>query len=585
MPIRTPNKITDAKRFFMEPQSPRQRIYEALRCYFVEGKPSAQAARAFGYSAGAFRVLCHKFRNGTPIEFFVTTRPGPKAQPKKSLAKSRSVELRKQNRSVYEISETLKAEGIGLSPTAVRELLRAEGFSALPRRLDEERPQGPKVSVESIADVRAFDLKPCQFTTQCGGLFLFIPDLIKLNLDNVATRSGLPGSKMIPAGHALRSALALKLWSTNRKSHVMSLVSDQGLALFPGLNVIPKKSFMSEYSSRVTSMDVNKLLCVWHEQVMGEKLFEAESFNLDFHSVPFYGEDSIVENHYVSMRSRSQPSGLVFLAQDLGTRVFCYSNANLRKGEEADEILQFIRFWKKNHGSYPKHLVFDSKLTTYANLAKIDEMGIPFITLRRRSKSLLKEVYDLPPSAWRKIELDVPTRKYKTPRVFEKSVTLEGRKLRQIYILDLGHEEPAILLTNQKKISQAALVTRYAQRMLIENALSDAVRFFAMDSLSSSVGMKVDFDMALLVVASALYKLVGRRTRGYGDAQARHIFRDIIDIPADITVTETSVKVDFHRRAHLPLILASNLIGKPVRVPWWGNRTLVLGTKKGSTKV
>ena len=124
------------------------------------------------------------------------------------------------------------------------------------------------------------------------------------------------------------------------------------------------------------------------------------------------------------MRSRSQPSILTFLAQDHGSRVFCYSNADLRKGEEADEILRFIDFWKKNSGENPKHLVFDSKLTTYKNLAKIDEMGIPFITLRRRSRKLLKEVYDLPASAWRKIELDVPTRKYRTPRVFEQTVQL-----------------------------------------------------------------------------------------------------------------------------------------------------------------
>lgn len=580
MYIRTPNKITDPKAFFTKPSNSRHRMYEALRCYFVEGKTSSESARTYGYTEGAFRVLCHKFRNGHPVEFFISTRPGPRLQPKKSVAKDRCVELRKQNYSIYEISEALKSSGIHLSPTGVREVLKNEGFSALPRRLDEERPQGAKAAIEAVADVRVFTLAPGQFTTQCGGLFLFIPDLYRLNLDEVARKAHLPGSKMIPAAHALRSALALKLWSTNRNSHVMALVSDPGLALFPGLNVIPKKSFLSEYSSRVTSRDVNKLLCVWHEHVRGENLFEGESFNVDFHSIPFYGKDPIVENHYVSMRSRSQPSVLVFMAQDLQSRVFCYSNADLRKGDESDEILQFITFWKKNHGSNPKHLVFDSKLTTYANLAKIDIMEIPFITLRRRSHSLLKEVYDLPASAWRKIELDVPTRKYKTPRVFEKKVILEGREFRQLFVLDLGHEEPTILLTNQKKVSHPALITRYAQRMLIENVLSDSVRFFAMDALSSSVGMKVDFDMGLLVIASALYKMVGRRMRGYDDAQARHIFRDIVDIPADITITDDKVRVDFHRRAHLPLILASDLVNKPIKVPWWGNRGLILGTRK-----
>lgn len=42
-----------------------------------------------------------------------------------------------------------------------------------------------------------------------------------------------------------------------------------------------------------------------------------------------------------------------------------------------------------------------------------------------------------------------------------------------------------------------------------------------MNALSSSVGLKVDFDMALLVIASGLYRLFARCMRGYADAQAR----------------------------------------------------------------
>jgi hypothetical protein len=68
-------------------------------------------------------------------------------------------------------------------------------------------------------------------------------------------------------------------------------------------------------------------------------------------------------------------------------------------------------------------------------------------------------------------------------RVFEQSVQLAGRTFRQLFVTDLGHEEPTILLTNQKG-SHKTLITRYARRMLIENSLSDAVRFFHMDALS-----------------------------------------------------------------------------------------------------
>ena len=576
-----PKDISTCRRFFQEPRSPRQRMYEALRAYFVEGRLPKEVARAFGYSVGYFHVLCHRFRRDPAPLFFVSPRPGPRAQPKKAAARDLIVSLRKQNYSVYEISASLKERQCPLSPTAVREVLKAEGFAPLPRRLDEERPDYPRPTVEPVADVRRFALASRAVTTRCGGLFLFVPDLVRLGVGQMAAAARLPGSKMIPAEHALRACLALKLWSLERKSHVMALVADEGLALFAGLNAIPKKSYFSEYSSRIDHTRTTRLLAAWHEQLSGSPLFPGESFNLDFHSVPYYGEHPIVERHYVSARSRRQPSLLVFLAQDAGGRAFCYSNADIRRGEESEEIFRFVEFWKRVRGDYPRHLVFDSRLTTYANLARLDRLNIAFITLRRRSPKLLKEIVLLPRSAWRVVELDIPTRKYRTPRVYEQTVRLAGRDFRQFFIQDLGHDEPTILLSNQRRASAKQLLTRYAQRMLIENALSDAVRFFHMDALSSAVGLKVDFDMALLAIASGLYRALAQKMRGYADAQARQIFRDLIDMPADIRITNTEVEVSFHRRAHLPIILASGLMEQPIAVPWWNGLSLRLTAYNG----
>ena len=302
------------RRFFQQPRHPRHRLYEALRAYFLERRPPQLVARAFGYSVGYFHLLCHHFRRDPHPLFFVSPRPGPRSQPKKSAARDLLIRLRKQNYSVYEISHTLKEPGCPLSPTAVREVLREEGFAPLPRRLDEERPGYPRPTIQPVADVREFSLAPRTLTTRCGGLFLFVPDLVRLNSPRLASRAHLPGSKMIPAPHALRACLALKLWSLERKSHVMALVADQGLALFAGLNAIPKKSYLSEYSSRLDSTQTTRLLAGWQEQLEGRRLFPGESFNLDFHSIPYYGEDPGVERHYVSARSRRPPSILVFLA-------------------------------------------------------------------------------------------------------------------------------------------------------------------------------------------------------------------------------------------------------------------------------
>jgi len=575
--ISTLYSITHCRRFFAKPETVRQRQYEALRAFYVEQLPSAEVARRFGYSTGAFRVLCHAFRRGELPEFFAATRPGPRDQPKKNRAREQIVALRKRNYSVYEISQALKEQGTPLGATAVREVLAAEGFAPLPRRLDEERPVRIGPEVQAVADVGDFVLSPREFTTRMGGLFLFVPDLVRLESDALAEAAKLPGSRMIPAAHALRASLALKLWAIERKSHIMALVADEGLALFCGLNVMPKKSFLSEYSSRITPQKVANLLAQWHAQVSGD-LFTGTSLNLDFHSVPYFGEHPLVESHYLSKRSRRQPSILVFLAQDPDAQVFCYANADIRKGEEADEIFRFIDFWRHQHGEAPQHLVFDSKLTTYAGLDRLDAAGITFLTLRRRSPALLAEIASLPPSAWRTVELDVPHRKYRNPRIYEQKARPLQHTYRQFFIADLGHDEPTILLTNDASATAKSLITRYAKRMLIENALADAVRFFHIDALSSSVGLKVDFDMALLVIASGLYRLMARRMRGYNDAQARQIFRDLIDMPATVTVTVTDneIRLRFHRRAHLPIVLASGLFNKPVKVPWWNGRALRL---------
>ena len=140
--MNTPDAITDPARFFCEPAQPRQRQYEALRAYFVEGAPSATAAHRFGYTAGSFRVLCHKFRQGALGTFFQDLPRGPQVQAKKDPARPLILALRKQNLSIYDIQDALSQQGHALSLTAIHEVLRAEGFARLPRRRDAERPTG-----------------------------------------------------------------------------------------------------------------------------------------------------------------------------------------------------------------------------------------------------------------------------------------------------------------------------------------------------------------------------------------------------------------------------------------------------------
>ena len=182
MGLGAPKDLNQIRHFFLEPGSPKQRQYEALRAFFIEGRPAKEVAQTFGYSLHSFHMLCHDFRRQSQPAFFLTPRHGPQAQPRKAPARQLIVQLRKQNFSVYDISQVLKDRHRPLSPTAVREVLKAEGFAPLPRRLDEERPDLLRPTIEAVADVREFSLASRKFTTRCGGLFLFMADLVRLEI-------------------------------------------------------------------------------------------------------------------------------------------------------------------------------------------------------------------------------------------------------------------------------------------------------------------------------------------------------------------------------------------------------------------
>ncbi len=572
----SPNAITREAAFFREPQHPRQRQYEALRAYFAEGLPSGEAARRFGYTAGSFRVLCHKFRHGDLGEFFRDLPRGPQVQAKKEPARPLIVALRKQNLSIYDIHDALTQQGHALSLTAIHEVLRAEGFARLPRRRDEERPQRPRPERAAVADVRQFALAPRRVPTALGGLFLFVPWLVRLDLEGLVAGAHFPGTRMIPAAQAVRAALALKLTSTERRSHVMDLVFDEGLALWTGLNVPPKTTFLSQYSGRLGPRRLAALLDGWVATLRAQGVLPGHSFNLDFHSIPFFGADEFVEKHYLSRRSRRQSSVLAFLAQDADSRVLCYCDADLRKGEEAEQVLVFVRFWTRQTGNPPPHLVFDAQLTTYRKLAELNALGVLFLTLRRRAPTVLRDIALQPRGAWRTVRLNVPQRLYQAPKVIEQRVRLRDypEPLRQLFVKDLGHEQPTVLLTNDVRATPAALILRYARRMLIENGLADAVNFLHLDALSSAVALNVSFDVLLTTMATGLYRLLARNLRGFERAQPRQIWRRFLKSPAHVRITEREVVVELPRRAHNPILIASGLLEERTPVPWWNGRTL-----------
>jgi len=573
--------LSGEERFFLEPASPRQRQYEALRAYFAEKLPAKETATRFGYTIGALHALCHQFRHDPNREFFIETRPGPKFAPRKDAARETVITLRKMNYSVSDIQIELRERGIELSTVSIWTILNEAGFRKLPRRRDDERPNRPRPEDAAYADRRAFSLKAGTIETKVGGVFLLLRLLADMKIHTIPEKLGWYGTRMIPTQNAFFACLLLKLIGKERKSHVMDLVFDDGLALAIGLNVVPKKSYMTEYSERITHRAAIAFLHRWIAILRKHNHISGESFNLDFQSLPYFGEDDVVEEHYVSMRSRRQKAVLVFFAQDAESRTFCYSNADLRKGEESDEIFNFIAFWKKQTSSNPPHLVFDSKLTTHENLSELNRRHIKFVTLRERRAGILKEIANMPLSAWRPIELRNVARKYRNPKVIDQMVPLNGYEglIRQVFVKDLGHDLPTIIITNDEDISCSDLISRYALRMLIENAISDGVSFFHNTALSCAVAMRIDFDVLLTLVAQPLYHILAQRLRGYEHSSADVLFRKFIDTPATIFIDDAQVEVRLNKRAHNPVLRHSDLLYTPFSLPWVTNKKFIITTR------
>ena len=430
-----------------------------------------------------------------------------------------------------------------------------------------------------VADVRQLDLTPRQLRTRFGGLSLFLPTSASIPFDRIARQAGLPGSRMMPAGCALRPLLAPKPFGTARHPHVMSAVLDEGSALFAGLNVTPKRSFLTGYSCRIDPACYPKLMRRWFDAMSGLGLERGGSFDLDFHTIPYHGDDALVEGHYVSKRSRRQKGVPVFLVQDADTRVFCYADAELRKAERSDEVLRFVRSWEQRTGHHPDELIFDSELTTYAKLDAPNQLGISFITLRRRSAKGMDEIRRTPPSAWRRIELEGVSRTYKRPRILDRRITLTGYDgcLRQWTVTDLGHDEPTLVLTDQLTRPAARLIGRYARRMIVEDTIEDGIDYFHMDALSSAVAMEVSCDLRLTLMASSLYRLPACRIgRGYEQAKSRHLSRDFVDATATVTITGTEIQVRYPKRAYNPSLIAAGFTTADTTIPWLGGRRLRL---------
>src|SRR6266545_3822070 len=491
----------DGAGWFTTPAQVNHRRYEALRAWFVDGLTYQQAADRFGYTRWAMVNLVREWRAGRLELFAPPRRPGPPpgVAPAKERARGRVIGLRRQGLSTYEIAARLAAEQTPLNRTSVGEILAEEGFGRLLRGPAPAESTSPATAGRDTrlprASVIDFAAWPHRLDTTRAGLLLVLPDLVALDLPGLIRRAGYPSTRVIPATCWLLSLLALKLTRTRRVSHVDDLLADPAAGLLAGLGVLPKKSALTSYSYRLSHGHQRAFLAALDAQMISAGLATSEQaiFDLDFHAVLHWGDDPVLERHYVPTRSQRARSVLTCFAQDSGTHNLVYAGADLAKATQAREPIAFCDHWKAATGTDPHLLVLDSRVTTQQVLGELDTRGIKFLTLRMRSPTLLRYINGLTPADYPTITLDRPG-KHNRPGVHEQAtvrLTSYPGTLRQLIVTGLGDQAPT------------AIIGRYARRMTIEQRLAEIIRAFCADALSSTVNLNVDLDVMLAVLAQA----------------------------------------------------------------------------------
>ncbi|MEA3272629.1 MAG: transposase [Patescibacteria group bacterium] len=567
----------DPEQYFANPTSPRQRQYEAVRAIVHEQNQVQAVAKKFGYQESTIYALIRDFR-GERVELFPTVNKGPQHRRTSVEVQKRIILLRKEGLSSPDIQSRLGKEGVKCSSRTIERILQDSGFKKLRRRTNKELGKSTKNKIipERSAHIDYSELEPFNVDCPCVGVFFFLPYLLESGVLDIAKKCRLPESSDIEALRACLSMLALKLIGCKRLSHIGDYDKEPGLGVFAGLNVLPKPTYMNTYSCRCSETQLMK----FQRQIMSSfkkkypDMYGSDFINLDFHSIPHFGDESEMEKVWCGARGKTMKGANTIFAQDSKSKIIIYTRTDILRCEEANEVKKFVAHWKSIKGNVKETLVFDCKFTKYKILGELEEDHVNFITLRKRHKTLIEETTSIPQEKWKKMYLAIPKRKYKHISVFESEVKLKDcdKPFRQIAIKDHGRSKPTFIVTNNTDLPIKKILEVYAKRWRVENKLAELISFFNLNALSSPLMIRIHFDILWTIIADTLYHRFAQDLRRFEDYLAPQIFRKFINMPGRVVFDGEKFFIKIRKRAYTPILLDVEKLQKPIQVPWLEER-------------
>lgn len=559
---------------------PKQKQYEVLRAAAFKEGSIEDIAKHFGYTPQSVRVLINRVLSGRQ-QLFPKVKRGPKGPSTSQEIIQLIIQLRlKRKLNSREIAAELNQSNISIGIRTVERILADAGFPKLPRRTHKERGISKEGTIIPGRSVN-LDLKELEpFRTDChvAGIFLFLPYILESGILDIVKQCSLPESSDIGKLQASLSMLLLKLIGNERLSHIKQYNTDMGFGIFAGLNVLPKPAYMCSYSCRTES----SILMNFQRKIVENfrknhpDLYQGNTINLDFHSIPHFGDESEMERVWCGARGKTLKGANTFFAQDGKSDSIIYNRADIKRSESSEEIKKFVDYWLEVKGILNETLVFDSKLTRYDILYELDKDDIKFITLRIKSKKLIDETLKIPEKDWERVYLPIPKRKHKYVKVYQNRVTLmkDKKTFRQLIIKDHGRANPTFIISNNEEMKDKDLLIIYAKRWHIESKFSELIHFFNMNSLSSPIMIRIHFDILWTVIADTLYHLIAKDLRRFEKCRAKKVFKQFIDMPGQIIYDGKIFTVKIRKRASTPILLGVKKLNEEIIVPWLDNTPL-----------
>jgi len=566
--------------FFCHPENTAQKRYEALRAFYFEKRSGEEVAKQFGYKLSSFYSLTRDFKkslsqDNPDLHFFISKPTGRRPKDDTSETNQFIIDLRKNYLSVPDIKATLDARGDTVSEGYVYHVLKKEGFARLPRRKDTIREKTN--SSLKIEAPRSFmlDYTPESFSAQNSfAMLCLLPYLQHYGIDKLIQNSDYPETNTINRLSSILCFVALKLSNVRRYSANDIWCMDRGLGLFAGLNVLPKTGWYTSYSHRVTRAMNRGFLKGLHQILLGKGLL-SDSSNIDFTTIPYWGDDSHLENNWSGTRNKALASISAVLAQDPDSGIITYGDTNIRHEQKNEVAIEFLDFYRTNGDRKLKYLVFDSKLTTYENLAKLGN-SIKFLTIRRRGKKIVEGLNQKPSSSWKKVRVTMANGKGRNLRVNDEKIFLKdyGGEIRQIAITGHGKIKPALLITNDFNKPCGKLIRKYTRRWLVEKSISEQIEFFHLNKVSSSMVIKVDFDLTMSILAHNILRLFAMDLPGYSHLSDYTLYKRFLSMTGSVQIEPDQIIAKMKKRRHLPLLLTTMKKFKKTKINIFENRTL-----------